>query len=423
MQLIRRLYQHIATEGMGRALRYPHYRIYSATDLTSNVGNWAYRVGLGWLAWDLTHSGFWLGFIAIAGALPSITLLPLMGAFADRVDRLKIMRWSQFIGFIFAALLTVFTFTGWINIYSLSLLTFLSGFIHTVSQPARMVMPPNLVPKEAFAAAIGFAAALHSASRFLGPAIGGFVIGAWGVGFIFLFNTLSYLIFLFGLNRIVLLTQEISDEPRKSGILGDTMAGLRYALGHANISPLVILMILSAVLTRPFGELLPGFNDAIFRQGPEELGMLLAAFGMGGIGGSVWVANMSRTRGLFNLTLVYLVIFIVLLMVFATTSWFVLALAMVAGMGFATAVYQATSNVLIQNMVDGAMRARVMSIYALSYRAGPALGALIMGSASTYFGLQVPVIAGGLIFTAILLVFAPRRRQLSEAFDNAVASR
>lgn len=421
MRSIRSFFSYLATQGMGRGLHHPHYSLYLGADWFSGIGNWSYRVGWGWLTWELTHSGFWLGVVAAAGALSAMTILPLMGALADRVDRLAILRWTQSVGLIISTALAVFTFAGWINIWLLTLFVFLIGLNHTVAQPARMIMAPNLVPPEDLTAAIGLSAATHSSSRFIGPGIAGVVIAAWGVDAVFALNAITYIVFVSALLKIRLRSREERRDPMSRGIFAEMLEGMKYAADHVSLGALILLMILGAVLVRPFADLLPGFNDVIFGQGPEQLGILFAAIGGGGILGSIWIANYNRAGGLLKLTLWYLLATILLLLIFATTHWFILAVAMVVGIGFATAVFQSAGNVLIQRSVEGHMRARIMSLYALSYRAGPAFGALLMGSASTYFGLQLPVIAGALIFLCVLMWYARRRHIYFAAFDAALA--
>ena len=115
MGILAKAYDRIARQGMGRALRHRHFRTFMLTDIVSNIGVWIYRVGGGWLTWDLTHSGFWLGVFSLAQALPGMVLLPLSGAVADRVDRLRIIRTTQSIGMVLAGTLTLLTFSGLIT--------------------------------------------------------------------------------------------------------------------------------------------------------------------------------------------------------------------------------------------------------------------------------------------------------------------
>ncbi len=416
MGILAKAYDRIARQGMGRALRHRHFRTFMLTDIVSNIGVWIYRVGGGWLTWDLTHSGFWLGVFSLAQALPGMVLLPLSGAVADRVDRLRIIRTTQSIGMVLAGTLTLLTFSGLINVYLLCLFAFLLGINHSFTLPVRMTLPPVLVPPEDLTPAIGLTAAFYSSSRFIGPALGGVIIALWGVGFSFLANLFGFAIFFTGLMSVRLLKDERSGMER-AGIIAEVAEGVRYAFTHACIGPLLALVIVVSVVTRPFIDLFPGFAEAIFHQGPEGLGTLLSATGIGGIAASFWVANYTGKTGLLKIILIGMSSTALLLLVYASTDFFPLAVLLVAGLGFSLSMWQAFSQVLIQGSVEGKVRARVMSLYALTYRAGPAVGALIMGAASGYFGLQLPVAVGAVICLVALLILAPRRHRLAAAFE------
>lgn len=406
---------------MGRALRHRDYRIYVTADWFSNTGNWAFRVGLGWLAWELTHSGFWLGLVAAASALPAITMTPFVGIVGDRYDRLVVMKVTTLLSALFALVLAIITLIDLVDQFSLIIFAFLIGLMHTLGQPARLTMTPVLVPHEDLQPAIGLNAALHSSGRFLGPALAGFAIAIGGANLIFFFNVATYFIFLGGLIMIRLHTHEVGHRG-DHGVVGDIIHGIKYAFGHAQIGVVIILSIVSAVFTRGFMELFPGFNDVLFGKGPEELGILFGSVGVGGIIGSICFANFGKFDGLFNLGMFILFSSIVFLLVYSTTSFYWLAVAMVVCIGFATAVWQAATNVLIQRTVDSGLRARVMSVYAFSYRAGPALGGLLAGSASVFVGLRAPVIAGAIICLLVLLYYLPRRQRMTSEFDELMAA-
>lgn len=421
MQLLARLYDRFARQGMGRALRHRHFRVFTVSDFGASLGMWVYRVGAGWLVWELSHSGLWLGIFSMAGALPLMVLLPFTGAIADRVDRVTMLKATQVAGAALAATLTTLTFTGLINVPLLVLFGFLFGVVHPFVLPARMTMPPNLVPKEDLNAAIGVNGALYGSARFLGPAAGGFIISLWGVGYTFSFNLLTMGIFFAALTTLELRASEV-ETGKRAGLGADVLEGIRYAFGHASLGPLLTLVIASSILARPFMELFPGFNDQIFHQGPEGLGTLLSTIGLGGIAGSFWVANFTRTKGLLDVILTALLVTALLLLVYSVTDIFWLAVLCVLGIGFTMGVWQSASQVAIHGAVEGRLRARVMSIYALTYRAGPSLGALFMGTASTYFGLQTPVAAGAVLCLVALALFAPRRARVAAELEAAVKS-
>ena len=407
------------TRGAGRLLRHRPYLIYLSTDFICNTGQWAFRVGTGYLAWDLTHSGFWLGVNALMAALPFFGILPIAGAFADRTNRLNIIRHTRTFGIVLTLALAFLTLMGWIEIYILNAFTFFIAVNQTFTQPVRMTMAPALVPREDLAAAIGVNAGMQSTARFIGPMVGGAMIAALGPASVFILNAFSFSVSLMGLLNITLPPEE-QDLSEARGLAADVLAGLRYAFTHASIGPMLILIFVISVLTLPFLELFPGFNDAIFHEGPHGLGMLMSSVGLGGILGSVFVANVGRTKALLSWSFVLMGITCLFDLVFASTDIFWVALVSVAALGFCITCWQSTTTVLIQVSVEGRMRARVMSIYALTFRACSSLGAMIAGAFSHSFGLQKPMIGMALVAFVWLISYLPKRRKLAQDFEAAL---
>lgn len=419
MALLKRFLDTFLTRGAGRLLRHRQYLIYLSTDFVCNIGQWAFRVGTGYLAWDLTHSGFWLGVNALMAALPFFGILPIAGAFADRTNRLNIIRHTRTFGIILTLALAFLTVMGWIEIYILNIFTFLIAVNQTFTQPVRLTMAPALVPREDLAAAIGVNAGMQSTARFLGPMIGGAMIAALGPASVFVLNALSFSVSLMGLLNITLPPEE-QDLSEARGLAADVLAGLRYAFTHESIGPMIILVFAVSVLTRPFLELFPGFNDAIFHEGPHGLGMLMSSVGLGGILGSIFVANVGRTKALLSWSFVLMALTAVFDLIFASTEIFWVALFAVAALGFCITCWQSTTTVLIQVSVEGRMRARVMSIYALTFRACSSLGAMIAGGFSHMFGLQWPMIGMGVLALLWLASFLPKFKKLGIAFEAAL---
>jgi predicted MFS family arabinose efflux permease len=399
-------------------LRHRQYRLYLSTDVVSNMSQWAFRVGSGWLAWDLTHSGLWLGIVALMSALPFFTILPIAGAFTDRTNPLNIIRFTRSLGILLTLTLSGLTLAGWIDIYLLCALTFLIAINQTFTQPVRLMVAPSLVPREDLSAAIGFNAGVQSSARMVGPAIGGLMIASLGVWSVFLFNAVGFMVSLVGLMSISFAEEDRSS--RERGLIGDMIEGWRYAFTHETIGTFITMIFLISIMTRAVLDLFPGFNDDIFNKGPEGLGAIMSSVGVGGVLGSIFISNFSRSKGLVTATFLFMAMTSLLVIAFATTNIFELALACVVGIGFSVTCWQSTTNVLIQLSVDGKMRGRVMSIYALTYRACMSAGAMIAGAFSHWFGLQAPIAVGGVLALIVLALYLPKRRRLANSFEAAL---
>ncbi len=405
-----------------RVLRHRAYAIYLGTDFLSNVGQWAFRVGTGWLAWDLTHSGFWLGVVALMAALPFFTILPVAGAFADRTNKLNIIKTTRTVGIILTMLLFVLTITDLIEIYTLCVLTFCIAINQTFTQPVRLTMAPALVPPADIAAAIGLNAGMQSSARFLGPMIGGLMIASLGVASVFILNSFSFSIAVVGLMNIDKIMFDSNRTGARASLFADISEGWRDSFTHKSIGPMIALVFIVSICTRPFLELFPGFNDDVFHKGPEGLGTLMSAVGIGGILGSVFISNFSRSRALLFLSFSLMAVTACLAIVFAWTTTFAIGVAAVIGLGFCITCWQSTTTVLIQTSVESRMRARVMSIYALTFRACSSLGAMIVGFASHSFGLQIPLAACAGVALLTLIAYIPRMRSLGAEFEAGLAA-
>ena len=208
----------LLTKGSLRALRHRNFVIVEAAGWLTAAGVWLYRIGIGVLAWDLTHSGFWLGVIAVAEAGPGIFIAPIAGALADRHDRLVLARIVQFFIMIVTALLAALTLAGLVDIWVLVALTALHGIGAGFWMPVRMAIAPNLVPREDLAPAITLHSTLFNLGRFLGPAIGAPIMAVWGPGGVFVAIAASYLVFLVALFGVKLVNPDRRAEAGRSMI-------------------------------------------------------------------------------------------------------------------------------------------------------------------------------------------------------------
>lgn len=408
------------TGGIGRAFSNPNYRIYQTGNAFSLIGTWVQRVAVGWLAWELTESGAWLGAIAAAELAPSILMGPIGGAVADRVNRMTLLRTTQtLLGFV-AVAMAVCTLAGVITPWLLLALNALAGVVVSFGQPARLSMVRSLVRPEDLPAAVATNSILWNTARFIGPAVAGVMIASFGAGWAFAFNAVSYLAFLFALHRL----RGIGVAPvakKRSSILGDMREGVAYAAKHPGLGPVLLLLIVNAVTVRPYVELLPGFADRVFGQGVNGLAALTAAIGVGAIVAGIWIGGRSGFRGLTRISIDGVFVLAVAAILFAATENFWVGMLGAALSGAAMTTSGVAMQSLIQNATDPTVLSRVLSLYGLSFRAGPAAGALVMGAASEIYGLQTPVIVGAMICLVGWLWARTRLRRIAEVMESAGA--
>lgn len=396
-------------------LRSPNYGVYTAGNAISLIGTWMQRVAVGWLAWELTQSAAWLGAIAFADLFPTVLVAPLAGAAADRWDRLRILRLTETFAAIQALCLFALSASGQMSVIALLVATLSLGIAVGIGQPSRLALIPSLVRRDDLPTAVAVNSIVFNLARFIGPALAGLFIAGGHLALAFAANALSYFAFLFALSRLRLDPEESVVANRPGGLAVDLLEGLRYAARHAGIGPLLCLLIVTNVCGRPFVELLPGFAARIFAVGPHGLAWMMSAIGLGAIAGGAWLAGRDAGRGLVSLTLASTLMLAVLIGVFVATDRFALALPILAATGAAMVGAGVGTHTLLQLAVAPVMRGRVLALYGLIFRGGPALGALLMGAVAEATGLVWPVAIGAGVLAAAAIALAARYRVMTDA--------
>ncbi len=404
------------------ALRHRNFRIYISGNAISLIGTWTQRTAVGWLTWDLTQSGFWLGLIACADLLPAVFIGPLGGVLADRLDRLRIIMAAQTVALLQAVTLFALTTGGVIGVETLALLVLVHGVAMGFNQPSRLALMPSLVPRPALSTGIAINSVVFNLARFIGPAMAGLLIVSIGVAGAFAANALSFLIFLVALSRLRLPnTPRAPRGARGTSVLAEIRDGIGYALAHPGIGPMLFLLATVSLGVRPFIDLMPGFAAEVFRGGADILAMLSSTVGLGAIASGLWIAR----RGPGNLTRLVLIntlLTSLAIIGFVATDILWLALISVALAGMALVACTVSMQTLMQLSVDGTRRGRVLSLYGIILIGGPAAGALIMGSLSELLGLRLPLAGGSLLALLAWLQIWQRRQAIAAALEARSAS-
>jgi MFS family permease len=399
--------------GMGaiwRTLNIPNYRNYTAGNFASQLGMWLQRIAVGWLTWELTKSPTWLGIIAFADFFPNIVFAPLAGALADRMDRLRAIRFYMVISAFLSGAIAVLTVTGLITIEALLVLVLANGIAMSFNYPVRLSIIHALVGHDALTTAISINAIVFNVARIGGPALAGIIIEFWGIGPAVSFTVVADILFVLAL-YCVTVTSTGKPKEKKSAreIPEEIIEGFRYVWGHPGLGPLLFILAFYCIFARPFIDLFPGFADAVFGRGADALAMLTSMLGVGSLFGSVFLARLQGVAGLTRILIANVLLMSLAVIGFAATKNFWFALACTGVAGIAIVMIGVIEQTLLQASVDGSMRGRVLSFYTLIARGCPSLGALLMGTLASYAGLQLPV-AGGAVLCIGLWYWAWRRR-------------
>lgn len=406
--------------GFKRAMRHRHYRNYTIGSTLSLIGTWTHRVALGWLTWELTGSYAWLGIISFTDLFVMMLFSPLAGDLADRMDRRRLAFWSQFAMMFQALAIAALVLIEWMDIWVLLSLTAALGAMHAYHTASRLAMVPNLVPKEDLTPAVTINSMIFNVARFLGPAVAGLIIVNFGVGAAFAFNAFTFVFFLVVLARVEMMRVE-HRTGAAPGVFSSIAEGMRFAVGHAGIGPLLIMLGVTALAARSVPDLLPGFADGVFRRGPEGLAWLTSVMGLGAMASGLLFLARDGVAGMTALVFQCLIALGVATVAFVSLDAFWIAVAVMAVIGFTMNITGVGILNLMQNVVEGAMRGRVMSIYTLLHQGAPAAGALLLGLVAEETGLRWPVGVAGALAVVVGAAMLPRLPVMVRALEPSAA--
>lgn len=404
-----------------RVFRNRDYLLYTIGNGISLVGLWVQQLSVGWLTWQLTHAGVWLGAVAFANLSPALVIGPFAGVLADRFDRTRILQVTQSIAMLQAVALWLCYITGHINVYIVFALTLGLGINAAIGQPARLAIIPQLVRSADLNTALALNSVLFNSARFIGPLVAGLIISVSNLGMTFLFNAFSYVAMVAVLFRFTPTPPKPRQQQRS--VLQDLWHGMRYCARHPAIAPLLLITAALALLVRPIADLLPGFTDLVFHRGEQGLVMFTSSMGIGAIIGGIWLAQRGDVRGLPAVSLASLALTALMLMIFSVTHNFALAIVSLLVASGAISACGTATQTLLQHIVDDDKRGRVLAIWGVIFRGVPALGVLAMGGLADWFGLDAPIFSGALMCAGFALFALRWRRILNAQTESALRPR
>jgi MFS family permease len=403
-----------------RILRSQNGRIFFGGSLLAWTGLWMQRIAVGWLAWDLTGSAFWLGVVAFADLFPAVVASPIAGAVADRTDRVRLTIAVQSVVVAQGALLGALAAAGLVTIPLLIALEFVLGIAQSFAQPARQSLMPGLVPREDLAAAVAMNSLTFNVARFAGPALAGVLIVKVGIVAPIAANALFYLLATATLPLLsVAAADRVGHAPSRS-LLGETVDGFRYAARHPGIGRIMLFAGVIGVFARPTLELLPAFADGLFGQGAEGLAALTSATGFGALAAGTALVARGRVRGMTLFALVAGLAMAAGSLLLAATNLFAVGVVGAASAAAAQVVHGISVQTLAQTAADRAMRGRVMSLWGLIVRACPAIGALSLGALAETIGLRPAVFAFAALCVPVFLWGMRGRRRVAAALERGI---
>jgi MFS transporter, DHA1 family, staphyloferrin A biosynthesis exporter len=388
------------------SLRHLNYRYLWTGTLMMSAGQWIQQVTLGWLVYELTSSSVLLGALNGLRALPFLVTGPMAGVAADRMDRQRLMLRTQYVLIVTAILMGSLVASGRLEVWHIFVFTLVTGIGWSFSEPVRQSLIPGVVPKADLANAIALNSAGFNLMKVIGPALGGVMIALFGAAGNFFLQSGAYVGVL-----IMIYLMHVPPTPEKarhSSALANLKEGFAYVWSTPAVLALMILAYVPRVFAVPYQILMPVFQKDVLGVGPEGLGMLMAAPGVGAVFAVLALASLAnRVRRQGLLLVVSIVILGMFLILFSQTRSFPLALLVLILVGAFQMLFLASTATMLQLIVPDELRGRVMSLYMLDRGLMPA-GALFAGVVAHFIGAPSTVATLGALVIVLALVVAWR---------------
>jgi MFS family permease len=390
-----------------RSLSSKNYRLFFGGQSISLIGTWITRIATSWLVYRLTGSALLLGLVGFCGQIPTLLLAPFAGVLVDRSDRHRILVVTQVLSMLQSFSLAALALTGTITVGYILALQVCQGIINAFDTPARQSFVVEMVQDRSHLAnAIALNSTMVNGSRIIGPSIGGVMIAAFGEGWCFLLDAISYIAVLASL---MAMTVEHRERPvATSRAIDELRDGFRYVVGFPPISTALVLLALVATMGMPYSVLMPAIAATVLHGGPHTLGFLMTASGLGALVGALYLASRTSVVGLGRVMLLATLTFGASLTIFSfsKTVWHALLILPFVGAGMM--VVMAATNTVIQTIVEERLRGRVMAFYTMAFLGTAPIGSLIAGVLADRIGPQRTVLLGGIACIVAALWFARR---------------
>jgi len=405
-----------------RALKHRNYRLFFGGQSISLIGTWMQQIAVSWLVYRLTNSAFLLGIAGFLGQIPTFIFTPFAGVIADRYNRRGMLVATQTLAMAQAFILALLVLTKNIQVWHLLILSAFLGVINSFDIPIRQAFTVEMIEnKEDLGNAIALNSSMVNAARLIGPSIAGVLIAYFGEGICFLLNALSYIpvIVSFFAMKIAAKKKRLLNRH----ILQELKEGFVYAFNSTPIKYILLILGLVSLMGVPYQVLMPVFAKDIFHGGPLTLGFLVAMSGIGALIGALYLAWRKSVLGLAKIIAFSCGLFGLGIIAFSMSSVLWISLLLVLLCGFGMMVQMASSNTILQTIVEEDKRGRIMSFYTMSFMGMAPFGSLLAGSLAAKIGAPHTLFLGGLCCIIAAIMFARKLPLIREKIHPIYAKK
>jgi MFS family permease len=413
---------------MFRALAHRNFRLFWAGAFLSNIGTWMQTVAQGWLVLKLTNSPFWLGLDGFAATSPGLVLTLLGGVYADRIDRKRLLIYTQAGAGLTALALAILIATGVVrdasHVWIILVASFITGCCFSLASPSYQAITIDLVGREDLSNAIALNSTQFQLSRVVGPALAGVGFQLFGLAGCFFVNGLSFVAIIIALSLVRIKSAGGTSAAARAGaatgekpsMWRDLTNGFRYVWSRPRVFLLLLISAVASLFGAPYMTLMPFFTRNVLGLGETGLSVMMGVAGAGSFLSALMLTFLGQLRRKGIYVLGGVAAFGACIIGFALSRNVPLSLLMLFGIGFSIVCSIAVTNMLLQELVTDEMRGRVMSMFMLSFIGAWPIGSFLAGVAARRFGAPYTLAAGGIIiviFTIYVAIRSPRLRAIN----------
>jgi MFS family permease len=377
-----------------RALRHRNFKLFVAGQSVSLIGTWMTRLATSWLVWRLKHSALLLGVVGFSGQILTFVLAPFAGVLIERMDRRKLLVWTQALAGVQSLAMAALTLAHVITINEIIGLSLLQGLINAFDMPGRQSFLVQMVEDKAdLGNAIALNSSMVNGARLIGPALAGIVISLMGEGWCFAIDGVSYIAVIVSL--AVMQVRPLAVKRAAVSMVEQLREGWVYVSTFRPIRSILLLFALLSLMGWPYAVLLPIFASNVLHGGAHTLGFLTGASGVGALASAISLALRKSVRGLTGMIRLAAGMFGAGLILFGMSHVLWLSMVLMLFVGFGMMQGLAASNTVIQTLVPEDKRSRVMSYYTMAFVGMAPFGSLLAGGLAHWLGAPDTVMITG----------------------------
>ncbi len=406
-----------SVEHAWRALHSRNFRLFFVGQSVSVIGTWMTRLATTWLVYGLTHSALLLGIVSFAGQIVTFLLGPFAGVWVERIDRRKLLVWTQVAAGVQSLALAAFTLAHAITLWEIIGLSALQGMINAFDAPARQSFLVQMVDDpEDLSNAIAINSSMNNGARLVGPAIAGVVIAWFGAGACFLIDGVSYFAVIASL--LMMRIRPLNVRRNKANMLTQMREGWDYVRTFRPVRTVLLLFSLLSLMGYSWSVVLPLFAVQVLHGGASTLGWLVGAAGVGAMASALSLALRKSVVGLTRMLQISAAMLACGLMLLGLSHRLWISLGLMSVIGFGMLQAAAASNTVIQSLVPEEKRGRAMSYYSMAFFGSAPFGSLFAGALADRIGAPHTVIVCGLFCIAGSLWFATELPKIAPIMDT-----